>query len=249
MNEGGYLSLIHPSGWRKPSTEKCKYTYLYQELTQKRQMIYLEIHSQKEGIKNFKCDIRYDVYLVHNTKRYKNTVIVDENNEKFLLDLSMWKFIPNSSFDLISQLLACTGEKIKIIYSRSSYGSDRKHVNDKCDDEYKYPLIHSITRRGIRYKYSSRNDLGHFGVSKIVITLLPGVKNTCQHYIDIEGKYGMTSNVFGIEVNDIDHANKIASALTSEKFRNFKNAFNFHTRTIEFRTFYYFSEGIWDLLL
>ena len=78
---------------------------------------------------------------------------------------------------------------------------------------------------------------------------MPGVKNTCQHYIDIEGKYGMTSNVFGIEVNDIDHANKIASALTSEKFRNFKNAFNFHTRTIEFRTFYYFSEGIWDLLL
>ena len=41
LNEGGYLSLIHPSGWRKPSTEKCKYTYLYQELTQKRQMNYL----------------------------------------------------------------------------------------------------------------------------------------------------------------------------------------------------------------
>ena len=249
LNDGGYLSLIHPSGWRKPSTEKCKYTYLYYELTQKRQMIYLEIHSQKEGIKNFKCDIKYDIYLVENVMPHKNTKVIYYDKNVMDVDLKKLKFIPNNNIEFIFRLLNCKGNNIRIVYSSSVYDIRRKHVSSTRDSLYKYPLIHSITRNGLKYKYSSRNDLGHFGVSKIVITLLPGVKNTCQHYIDIEGKYGMTSNVFGIEVDSVEYANKIATALSTEKFRIFKDAFNFHTRTLEFRSFYYFTDGIWNLFL
>ena len=247
LQDNGYLSLIHPSGWRKPSTSKCKYTYLYEELTQKRQMIYLEMYSSKDGLKNFNCNVLYDIYLIKNTLPIQPTIIADHDKKIVKVNLTKLKFIPNKQIKLIYKLLKCKGDKINIIYSRTIYGSDKAHVVKECNDTYKYPLIHSVRKNDINYRYSSVYNIEHFGISKIIVSPLP--LNVCNFYADIDGKYGMTNAVFGIVIKNQEQANKISLALKTKKFLNFKQAFTFHSNAFEFRCFYYFNDGIWNQFL
>jgi hypothetical protein len=99
--KNGYLLYVNPAGWRKPSNDKSKYNGLYELMTQENQMIYLSIHNTKDGIKNFKCGTRYDWYLIQKKDKYQNTIINDENNKIYNLDLEKWKFIPNYNFEII----------------------------------------------------------------------------------------------------------------------------------------------------
>jgi len=244
LNDGGYLSLIHPSGWRKPSTEKCKYTYLYTELTQKRQMIYLEMHTNRDGVKNFNSNVIYDVYLVKNVLPYDTTEIIDHASNIVNIDLRKFAFIPNKNLEFIYNLLDCTGDDIKILYSSSFYDIRRKHVSKTHDDVYKYPLIHSVRKNGINFRYTSLFDDRYFGVSKIVIS--PQPYNVCNFYVDLDGKYGFTSAAFAIIIKDVENAYKISYALKNKNFLEFKQAFTFHNNALDFRCFYYFKDGIWD---
>jgi hypothetical protein len=97
----------------------------------------------------------------------------------------------------------------------SSYHAIRKYVNDTQDNEFKYPLIHSTPKKGIRYKYSNINNKGHFGVSKIIF----GESGINHVIIDIEGKYGMTQGSMGIKICDIKEGNNIKNALLSNNFK------------------------------
>ena len=246
LEDEGYLSLIHPPGWRKPATSRCKYTHLYKELTQKRQMMYLEMYTERDGLKNFKCDIVYDMYLIKNVPPVDKTRITDHDKKIIKVNLKRLNFIPNKSLRLVHKLLKCKGNQINIIYNRTMYGSDKAHVGKECNDTYKYPLIHSVRKNDIIFRYSSRL-LGHFGESKIIIA--PRSRNICNSYIDIKGDYGITNNVFAIPVSDIDDANKIQNVLKSKKFRIFKEAMTFHNNIFEFKSLIYFNDGIWDEFL
>jgi len=66
------------------------------------QIHYLEIHNTSDGIKTFNAGTRYDFYCLEKTKRYKDTLIIDENGDKYLCDLSNWRFLPNKNFDIFS---------------------------------------------------------------------------------------------------------------------------------------------------
>ena len=244
LNDGGYLSLIHPSGWRKPSTEKCKYTHLYKELAHFRQMHYLEIHDSKDGKSVFRCGTRYDIYLVENVKPYKNTAIVDEKGNKCELNLLNWNFLPNHSFELMSDLLSCTGNGIKLIYNRSSYASDKKHVQKQCDEVYKYPIIHSVTKNGVKYRYSSRNDLGHFNVPKIIWSRTNFVNNV----LDIDGKYGLSESSVAVQVKNADEGEMIKKCFMTTKFKLFMESMRYGNYSYEFRIFNYLKDGIWKYL-
>jgi hypothetical protein len=58
----GYLLFVHPPGWRKPNTEKGRFTKLFDLMEKQNQMLYLEIHGIKDGQKVFNCGTRYDWY-------------------------------------------------------------------------------------------------------------------------------------------------------------------------------------------
>ena len=233
LNDNGYLMFIHPSGWRKPDSETSKYTGLYDLMTKENQMIYLEIHNSEDGNKIFNCGTRFDWYLINKKLKNEKTKIKDENGIIKDYDLSKIPFLPNYNINKIIKLLG-KKEKCEILYNRTNYGSDQKYVSETKTDKFKYPLIHSTPQNGIRYMYSSRNDLGHFGISKVIF----GETGIYNSIIDKKGKYGMTNGCMAI-VENKNNLEDIKKCLESDKFKEILNACSWSNYRIEWRLFSY----------
>jgi len=57
IKEGGYLNFINPGRWRQ-AEDKLRYIYKHYQL------VYLSIHTVKDGIKTFGAHTNYDVYMI-----------------------------------------------------------------------------------------------------------------------------------------------------------------------------------------
>jgi hypothetical protein len=105
-------------------------------------------------------------------------------------------------------------EKVNILYSRSSYGTDKHHMNKQQTEEFKYPCIQNINVKnevGCIW-YSNTNKKGHFGVPKVIFGVFgKGV------YADIDGKYALCQHSRGI-IDSIDNLQFIEKALLNPKF-------------------------------
>ena len=64
LKDDGYITFIHPGGWRKPNTPKGKFEGLFKLMAQDNHMLYLDIHDTKDGMSTFKCGTRYDWYVI-----------------------------------------------------------------------------------------------------------------------------------------------------------------------------------------
>lgn len=245
LKPGGYMSLIHPNGWRKCSSNGCKYTFLYKKLTKEMQMLYLEIHNSYDAKDVFNNSIRYDWYLVHNIPKYKYTKINDENRILHNIDLSLWDFLPNHSFKLISEILKCKGEKIKILYNRTSYCTTSKNISKTKSTKFIYPVVNSISRTGIKFLYSCVNNLGMYGIKKIIIP----ETNVFNSIYDKNGDYAFTESCSAILVMSDKEAEKILSAIKTRIFRIFISAVKYSNYRFDYRIFYYLNDGIWDFFL
>lgn len=241
LKENGYLCFIHPSGWRKPPSDKSKYNGLYDLMTKQNQMLYLEIHNTTDGMKTFKCGTRYDWYILKNVPAYTTTTIKDEKGNIINIDLRDWLFLPNYNFDLVKPLLANDNNKCEIIYDRNNYGSDKKWVSKNETSIYKYPLIYSTSQKGIRYMYSSRNDNGHFGIKKVIF----GETGIYNAIIDINGIYGMTQQSMAIPISSYKEGKKIKQFLESNEFKEILNACSWSNFRIDWRLFTYFKKDFY----
>jgi len=243
----GYLLFVHPSGWRKPNTERGKYTKLFDLMTKQNQMLYLEIHGVKDGKKTFNCGTRYDWYLIEKKTQYKNTIILDEDGNKNDYDLSEWSWLPNSNILEINKLLAKKDdERCPIMYDRTAYGADKKdRVSSKETNVFKYPCIHSTPKTGIRYMYSKVNDRGHFGVSKVIF----GESGIYNPVIDMDGKYGMTQGAMAIQVDNLEEATLISKVIESDTFDKIIQSCIFSSFRIDWNIFKEFKKDFWKEFL
>jgi hypothetical protein len=133
-------------------------------------------------------------------------------------------------------------EKCKIIYGVSNYETRKKWVNTKKTDEFKYELIHSTPQNGIRYMYSSRNDNGHYTISKIIF----GDSGIYNSIIDINGIYGMTQHSMAIKINDLNEGIKIKNVIESNNFKIILNACSWSNFQIDWRLFTYFKKKFYN---
>ena len=239
----GYLVLVHPSGWRKPESEKSKYKELFKLMTYQHQMVYLEIHNTKDGLKTFGCGTRYDWYVIEKKENYKETIIKDENGNISSLDLKKWVFLPNYNFNILENILTKNQEEsIDIIYNSSLYETRKKWVNEKESNEYKYPLIHSTLKNNkTRYYYTNDNTRGFFGIKKVIFGD-SGINNCI---IDIEGKYGMTQHSMAIPFENLVESNNIKKALESDNFKDILNSCSWSNFMIDWRLFTYIKKDFW----
>ena len=130
-----------------------------------------------------------------------------------------------------------------IIFSCSSYETRKKWVSVNNDNIYKYPLIHSINKNNIRYYYSSVNDKGHFGISKIIF----GDSSLTNIIIDMEGQYGMTQHAIGIKVTNLENGIKLKNYLLSDKFQKIIKACSWSNFQIDWRLFTFFKKEFYNL--
>ena len=245
VNDEKYLLFIHPNGWRKPESDKSKYKSLFQIMTKENQMLYLEIHDTKDGMKNFHCGTRYDWYLIHKKLIYKTTIIKDEKGMINNINLSKWNFLPNYLFDVIDKIININKNNDNIIFNRTNYGTDSKHVINLKNTEYKYTLIHSTNKDGARYYYSSKNDNGHFGIKKVIFGE-SGINNAI---IDENGEYGMTQGCMAIPFNKIEEAIKIKKAIETNLFKNILKSCSWSNFRIDWRLFTYLKQNFYEYIL
>ena len=238
----GYLLFVHPPGWRKPNTERGKFTKMFDLMAKQNQMLYLEIHGIKDGQKVFNCGTRYDWYLIKKTNQYKNTIIVDEDGKQNEINLSELSWLANSNILEINKILAKNdGERCPIIQSMSAYEPRKKWMSSIKSQEFKYPCVHSTPKAGIRYMYSKVNDRGHFGVSKVIF----GESGIYKPVIDMEGKYGMTHGAMAIQVDNLEEATFISKVIESDKFDKVIQSCIFSSFRIDWNIFKEFKKDFW----
>ena len=68
LSEGGYLNMVHPSGWRNLDGKFKK----VQKLMTSKQIQYVKFHTFKDGLKTFGAKINYDFYCLKNKNRNKS---------------------------------------------------------------------------------------------------------------------------------------------------------------------------------
>jgi hypothetical protein len=238
----GYLLFVHPPGWRKPNTERGKFTKMFDLMTKQNQMLYLEIHGIKDGQRMFNCGTRYDWYLIEKTNQYKNTIIVDEDGKQNEINLSELSWLPNSNILEINKILTKNDcESCPIIQSMSAYEPRKKWMSSIQSQEFKYPCVHSTPKAGIRYMYSKVNDRGHFGVSKVIF----GESGIYKPVIDMDGKYGMTQGAMAIQVDNLQEATFISKVIESDKFDKVIQSCIFSSFRIDWNIFKEFKKDFW----
>ena len=255
LKPNGYLTFVHPSGWRKPPSARSKITHMFDNMVHKNYMSYLEIHSKCDGVATFRAHTRYEFYVIQKRPPTsgERTTVVDQKGITNTLDLREWgDFLPNHSFELIKSLFAPTKQDY-VIYSRCQYGTDTKNEEGKLvvkqespSEEFPYPLIHSIVKSGLRM-YSTnvkKNSPEMFGVSKIVMAE-SGIRNGV--YPDPDGDVGMTQGAFGIKLPaPIDEETPLMiHALESELFADIVDAMSYENFRVDRNMFRYFRRNFY----
>jgi hypothetical protein len=233
----GYIALIHPAKWRSPEHEIWKLLNTYN-------LKYLQIHSAKDGKATFNADTRYDWYVLEKSAKPDLTTIIDEVGKKHSLNLKELGFLANYNYENINQILAVGDEPTcNVLYSRSLYGNDKKWMSETQDETNIHPCVYGMYKDKQKFLYSSKNS-GHFGVNKVIVSC--GGKP--YPLIDMDGKYGMCNNCFGLVVDDQVEAQKICDALNSEKFLEIVKATKWTTYQINYKMFKYFKKNFWENL-
>jgi len=246
LKKKGFLSLVHPALWRKPQSNSNTLCSSLKSKLFEKNILFLNINGVQKGESIFDAGTRFDWYVIKNLNNSSYTNIIDEENNYISIKVNEWPWLPNHSFELIENFLAKSkNKKTEILYNRSSYDPRNEIMSYEKKGKYKYPVVHTTPKSGVRFCYSSRNDLGHFGVSKVIIGD-SGVENAI---IDIEGKYGMTHHAMGFPVNNQREAKLIKKALLTDKFQRVLNACSWSNFQIDFRMFQDFRKDWYKVIL
>jgi hypothetical protein len=189
---GGYLVAVHPDGWRSIG----KLYENVRSILKSKQLLYLELHNTKDGIKTFGANTTYDFYCLHNVPNTMFTKIKCMDGTTQRVDISKMEFIPNGMYKEFEKLLAKGNEeKVDLLYSSGNYETRRTYVSKLQTDDFKYPVVYVTYKDGsINFMYSSTKDNGHFDIPKVIWS--NGAATT--PIIDENGDYGLTQFSYAI---------------------------------------------------
>jgi superfamily II DNA or RNA helicase len=246
LKSGGYLAMIHPSGWRNASGRFTE----TRDLLLSRHMEYLEIHSERDGVDLFGVSTRYDWYVLKNIETSSNiTTVKFEDNNVENVNLNELPFVPNHSYNRIKNLIATSEEEpIEILHSYSAYFTrgkaqqSKNHVQWTQSNTNKYPVIYHVNKdESLSIAWSSDNTKGHYGVPKLV--WIPNAQGT-GYYLDLKGKYALSNFAMGI-VDTPSNLKKIYKVFHSQEFRKLMSATFITFGGIDKRTLSTFRKDFW----
>jgi hypothetical protein len=211
---GGYVSLIHPSGWRNVDG-KFKDT---QKLLLSKDVKYLEIHNEKDGLKTFGAETRYDWYVVENNDNGGNTEIKGQRGDSVDINLIGKEFIPNDSVEIIYDLVGDDEDTVEILHSYSDYETRKPHMSKVKNDEYTHPIVYTVPKGDtLNLMYSSHYTDKHLGKSKLIWS--NGRIMSVGSVIDENGDFGLTQFSYGI-IDEPKNLPLIKKVFDSKIFRD-----------------------------
>ena len=240
LKTSGYLVYVHPSGWRNI---EGKFKNIQKEILT-RNLQYLEIHNEKDGMKTFSSETRYDWYVLQNEiVDNTNTIIKFQDGTTNTINVNGLEFIPNGEYEKIMSMIAEPNEEnVEVIYSRSLYGTDKKHMSRTKTEEYKYPCVYTVNSKSeITYYYSSKQH-GHYEVPKFIWS--NGRISSIGSYVDINGDYGLTQFAYAI-VDKPENLQKIKEVFDTKDFRNLMELCAVGQLTVNYKVISIFKKDFW----
>jgi hypothetical protein len=218
--EDGYVSLIHPIGWRDVDG-KYKNT---QKLLLSKNVVYLAMNDIKDGVKTFGVKTPYDWYVVKNIENNNNyyTEILDHKGIINKICLFGLEYIPNCNFDFVINLIANNGEETVDVLYDCSYHHQYDNTSKEMVNGFIYPCVYSIKKDNIpTFYYSNTNGKGHFNIPKVIF----GNGANPTYMVDYNGEFGMCEFTYGVINYDL---NIIEQSLKSKKISLITEAFKYN---------------------
>jgi len=205
------MSMIHPTGWRNVDGQFKN----IQNILKSKQILYLEMHGYKDGLKVFGAQTDFDFYCLKNIINNGHlTKIKYQNGNIENIDLSKMEFISNGLISEIQKILAKDNEERVELFHNCFYHTQRYFMSKEKNEQNIYPCIQNINIKNeiSCMWYSNTNNKGHFGIPKVIFgRKLSGV------LIDKNGEYGMCQDCSAI-IDSPENFENIKKALESEKF-------------------------------
>ena len=204
LKEKGLLLYVHPALWRKPENKM-------RDIMFNKQIHYLSIHNDSEGLKNFGATTRYDYYLMENIKPYKKSSVYFEDKKTYEININNdLPFIPNFGWSVFSKIIDKLDDNGINLIGDSDCHTMRNYVSKTQSEEYTYKLLNSISNtKGKTYCYSSRPHKCQTN-KKVIFSngrhIVPFYDN---------GKLGVTQGGLYILVNTDENGNKMVKYLNT----------------------------------
>lgn len=214
LKDGGYLCYVHPSGWRNVEGRFEDVG----KLIKSKEVQYLEIHDENDGMKTFNAMTRYDWYVLKNSNSTGKTQVKFQDGNIETFNLNEFPFVPNGSISRIRSLIAKENEeRVQVIHSYSEYETRHSYVSKNKSSKFKYPVVYMINKGDAMTVWYSSEKKGHFGIPKFIWS--NGYIPSFGCIVDQDGKYGMTQFCYAI-VDEVENLPKIKKAFDSKEFRD-----------------------------
>ena len=143
------------------------------------------------------------------------------------IDINELPIIPNYSWDVFERWNKNRLSTLNVLRTYDTT-STKSIFNLTKTSKYKYPIIMNITGKEMKIKYSEKS---HSLQNKIKVIVAFG--SSLHPFIDKDGEYGLSENVFAIECSSITQANKIAKYLDEPIVKCLINALKIGTYAIK----------------
>ena len=242
-----FLCFITPPAWRKPNSPHGLWTMMTSEPCS---LQYLHMIDKKTAIRDLCVQQRMDLFVVRvasddSDATCRVITCASDGNTLNIISPRDWPFLPNSEFESIRGMLTPAGpDPHRVLYDRSAYGSDLPHMSPEyLAGEFIYPVVHTMTRRGLGLWYSNTKTrgTGHFGKAKVILNF----NEKLYPYLDYLGEYGMGQFSFGLPVGSAAEGEAMVRALNSPRFQAIVRATKWGAYQTDRRMFEYFREGWW----
>lgn len=237
VKPGGYLTFLTPASWRRPESK------LWDLMTRSNHLVFLKIHSKDDGKKWFDVQSRFDNYIIRKGGDGSgNTKIIDEKDAVYNnFDIRSWNFLPNYAFQVIKKLLVKDSKNgIPIIFDYAKY--EARRISKTRSAKNKYPVVHTIGKKGLGILYASDRDPAQF-VPKVILNA-----NERQYpYNDHLGKYGMSQLSFGIPIKSKAEGDRWIRFINSPMFQDVLRATKWGAFQTDHRMFKYFRRDLISL--
>ena len=158
VKDGGYMTFIHPGRWRQPEDK-------LRQLYNKYQLVYLSIHTVKDGMKTFKASTPYDVYMIRKTAADRMARIRFADGVEGQYQAQRWPFIPNTMIHFWIKAFNTSGPYLEVFKS-GTHGPGHRHTSDVETTEHVHPIVQKMGEELV-YIYSTKPHK-HQGEPKII---------------------------------------------------------------------------------
>jgi site-specific DNA-methyltransferase (adenine-specific) len=237
LNNNGYILMIHPTGWRKPTSINASAGDIW-KLFKNYNLMFLKISDKK--IPGFP---RVDYYVLNKNTKQQDTEVINifELNQitKSSLNLYTLPFIPHlinkEVLSIINKILNKRGEKFNIIYNQV--------IKPKKCDKITVGVPHAHYFDINNKNYQEKNSLyltkpDYISHPKIIMTYNSGKKPAYLYAKYYSKELGTTNNTMYQIIKKADNKNNLVSFLNSRLIHfilkitqyssppNYKNEFN-----------------------